>query len=154
MHLCFYVYILTCICVKLLQSCPTLCDPLDHSLPGSSVHGILETAILEQVAMPSSMDLSDPGIEPMSLMSPASAGGFFTTHMYTCMRKFCSVAQSCLTLCNPMDCSTPGFPVHYQLLELSQTHVHQIRDAIQLSFPLSSPFPPAFNLSQLQDLFQ
>ena len=97
--------------------------------------------------MPSSMDLSDPGIEPMSLMFPALAGGFFTTHMYTCMSKFSSVAQSCLTLFDPMDCSTPGFSVHHQLLELSQTHCHQICDAIQLSHPLSSPFPRAFNLS-------
>ena len=53
-----------------------------------------------------------------------------------------------------MDCSTPGFPVHHQLLELAQTHVHQVIDAIQLSYPLSSPSPPAFNLSQHQGLFQ
>ena len=104
--------------------------------------------------MPSSMDLSDPGIEPMSLMSPASAGGFFTTHMYTCMRKFCSVAQSCLTLCNPMDCSMPGFPVYHQLPELAQTHVRQVSDALQPSHPLSSPSPPAFNLTQHLGLFQ
>ena len=62
--------------------------------------------------------------------------------------KFSSVTQSCLTLCNPMDCSTPGFPVHQQLPELVQTHVHQVGDAIQPSHPLSSPSPPAFNLSQ------
>ena len=67
---------------------------------------------------------------------------------------FSSVAQSCLTLCNPMDCSTPGFPVHYQLLELTQTHVHCVGDAIQLSYPLLSPSPPTFNLSQHQGLFQ
>ena len=53
-----------------------------------------------------------------------------------------------------MDCSTPGFPVHHQLLELAQTHVHQVGDATQPSHPLSSPFPPAFNLSQHQGLFQ
>ena len=53
-----------------------------------------------------------------------------------------------------MDCSTPGFPVHHQLLEFSQTHVHWVGDAIQPSYPLSSPSPPAFNLSQHQDLFQ
>ena len=58
------------------------------------------------------------------------------------------VTQSCLTLCDPMDCSTPGFPVHHQLPEFTQTHVHHVSDAIQLSYPLSSPFPPAFNLSQ------
>ena len=53
-----------------------------------------------------------------------------------------------------MDCSMPGFPVHYQLLELAQTHVHQVGDAIQPSHPLSSPSSPAFNLSQYQGLFQ
>ena len=66
----------------------------------------------------------------------------------------CSFTQSCLTLCDPMDCSTPGFPVHHQLLELVQTHVRQISDAIQPSHPLSSPSPPSFDLSQHQGLFQ
>ena len=67
--------------------------------------------------------------------------------------QFSSVAQSCLTLCNPMDCSTPGFPGHHQP-EFTQTHVHWVSDAIQPSHPLSSPSPPAFNLSQHQGLFQ
>ena len=62
--------------------------------------------------------------------------------------QFCSATQSYLTLCNPMDCSTPGFPVHHQLPELAQTHVHWVSDAIQPSRPLSSPSPPTFNLSQ------
>ena len=62
--------------------------------------------------------------------------------------QFSSATQSCPTLCNPMDCSTPGFPVHHQLLELAQTHVHRVGDAIQPSHPLSSP--PALNLSQHQ----
>ena len=65
-----------------------------------------------------------------------------------------SIAQSCPTLCDPMDCSMPGFPVHHQLPELTQTHVHQVGDAIQPSYPLSFPSPPAFNLSQRQGLFQ
>ena len=64
------------------------------------------------------------------------------------------VAQLCPTLCDPMDCSTPGFPVHHQLLDLAQTHVYRVGDAIQLSHPLLSPFPPAFSLSQHQGLFQ
>ena len=68
--------------------------------------------------------------------------------------QFNSVAQPCLTLCNPMNHSTPGFPVHYQLPELAQTHVHQISDAIQPSHPLLSSSPPASNLSQHQGLFQ
>ena len=68
--------------------------------------------------------------------------------------QFSSVAQSCLTLWDPMDCSTPGFPVHYQFLELAQTHVHQVNDAIQPSNPLVSPSLPVFNLSQHHGLFQ
>ena len=65
-----------------------------------------------------------------------------------------SVAQSCPTLRDPMDCSTPGLPVHRQLPEFTKTHVHWVSDTIQPSHPLSSPFPPAFNLSQHQGLFQ
>ena len=61
--------------------------------------------------------------------------------------KFSSVAQSCLTLCDPMNRSTPGLPVHHQLPESNQTHVHRVGDAIQPSHPLSSPSPPALNLS-------
>ena len=68
--------------------------------------------------------------------------------------QFSSVAQSCPALCNPMDCSTPGLPVHHQLLELTQTYAHRVGDAIQPSHPLMSPSPPAFNLSQHQGLFK
>ena len=68
--------------------------------------------------------------------------------------QFSSVAQSCSTVCNPMDRSTPGLPVHHQLPEFTQTHVHWVGDAIQSSHPLSSPSPPAFNLSQHQGLFK
>ena len=68
--------------------------------------------------------------------------------------QFSSVAQSCPTLCDPMNCSTPGLPVHHQLLEFTQTHVHWVSDAIQPSHPLSSPSPPAPNPSQHQSLFQ
>ena len=66
----------------------------------------------------------------------------------------CSVAQSCRTLCDPMDCSTPGFPVLHHLPDFAQTHVHPVGDAIQPSYPLLSPSPPAFNLSQHQSVFQ
>ena len=65
--------------------------------------------------------------------------------------QFSSVTQSCLILCNPMDCSMPGFPVHHQLPEIAQTQVHQVGDAIQPSHPLPSPSPSAFNLSQQKD---
>ena len=70
-------------------------------------------------------------------------------HFWSCW----SVAQSCLTLGDPMDHSTPGSPVLHRLLELAQTHVHGVGDAIQPSHPLSPPSPPAFNLSQHQGLF-
>jgi len=68
--------------------------------------------------------------------------------------QFNSVAQSCPTLCDPMKCSTAGLPVHHQLLEFTQTHVHWVRDAIPQSHPLLSPSPPALNLSQHQGLFK
>ena len=73
--------------------------------------------------------------------------------MIEIFHQFSSVTQSCLTLCNPMDCSMPDFPVCHQLLQHSQTHVHRISDAIQPSHPPLSPSPPAFNLSQHQGLF-
>ena len=117
------------------QLCLTLCDPMGYSLPGSSVHGILQTRMLEWVAMLSSRGSS----WPMSSAAPAL---------------FSSVAQSCLTLCDPMNCSMPGLPVHHQLPESTQTHVHRVSDAIQPSHPLSSPSSPALNLSHHQGLFQ
>ena len=68
--------------------------------------------------------------------------------------QFSSVVQSYPTVCDPMDGSTPGLPVHHQLPEFTQTHVHRVSDAIQTSYPLSPPSPPAFNLSQQQGLFK
>ena len=68
--------------------------------------------------------------------------------------QFSSVAQSCLTLCDPTNRSMPGLPVHHQLPEFIQTHVHQVGDAMQPSHPLSAPYPSAPNPSQHQDLFQ
>ena len=73
---------------------------------------------------------------------------------YVTSVQFSSVAQSCPTLCDPMNCSTPGLPVHHHLPEFTQTHVHQVSDTIQPSHPLSSPSPPAPNPSQHQSLFQ
>ena len=91
-----------------------------------------------------SFDLSHPGyllnLEILEL-----------TFSFSCYR--CSVTQSCPTLCSPMDCSTRGFPVLQHLLELAQTHVHRVSDAIQPSHPLSFPSSPAFNLSQHWSLF-
>ena len=73
---------------------------------------------------------------------------------YATRYQFISITQLCPVLCNPLDCSMPGFPVHHRLLALAQTHAHRVSDAIQPSHPLSSPSPPAFNLSQHQSLFQ
>ena len=75
-------------------------------------------------------------------------------YLYLNHIQFSSVTQSCPTLCHRMDCSTPGFPVHHQLPELAQTHVHRVGDAVQPSHPLLSPSPPTFNHSQHQGLFQ
>ena len=104
-------------------------------------------------------DLTDPGIRPLSLMSSALSSGFFTTSttwkapLYI-QYHIRSVAQSCLTLCDPMNHSTPGLPVHHQLPEFTHTHVHRVSDAIQPSHPLSSPSPFAPNPSQHQSFFQ
>ena len=106
-------------------------------------------------------DLPDPGIKPVSLACPGLARGFFTTSATwdapsTCLSsvQFSSVTQSCPTLCDPMNHSTPGLPVHHQLPEFTKTHVHCVGNAIQPSHPLSSPSPPALNLSQHQGLFK
>ena len=82
-----------------------------------------------------------------SCLSPSSRG-------FLVPLQFSSVTQLCPTLCNPMDYSTPDFPAHYQIPEPTQTHVHHVGDAIKPSHPLSSPSPPAFNLSQLSDSYQ
>ena len=72
--------------------------------------------------------------------------------LFSCL--FSSVAQSCLTLCDPMDCRMPGLPVQHQLSKFTQTHVHRVGEAIQPSHPLLSPSAPTFNLSQHQGLFK
>ena len=89
---------------------------------------------------------------PSSYIPPQSKFSFFCKSypLFCC----CSVTQSCPALCDPMDYNMPGFPVHHQILELSQTHAHQVGDAIQPSHPLLSPSPPVFNLSQHQGLFR
>ena len=76
------------------------------------------------------------------------------TYIYICVYIYMYIHQLCPTLCDPVDCSMPGFPVYHQLMELAQTHVHCFSDAIQTSHPLLTPSPPTFNLSQHQGLFQ
>ena len=87
------------------------------------------------------------------LMGP-DLGGMGKSESEQKVSQFSSAAQSCLTLCDPMNHSTPGLPVHHQLPEFTQTHIHRVGDAIQPSHPLSSPSPPALNPSQHQGLFQ
>ena len=123
-------FLLQCMKVKseseVAQSCPTLSDPMDCSPPGSSDHGIFQARVLEW---------GDK------------------EHIYSSVQ-FSSVSQLCLTLRDPMNRSTPGLPVHHQLPEFTQTHVHRVDDAIQSSHPLSSPTHSAPNPSQHQGLFQ
>ena len=82
------------------------------------------------------------------------AGSLPLSHQGSPSLQLSSVAQSCLTLCDPMDCSTPGLLVHHQLLGFTQSHVHWVGDAIQPSHPLSSPSPPALNFPRHQGLFK
>ena len=150
------------------------CDPMDCGPPGSSIHGIFQARRLECVAI-----FSSRGIFPTQKSNPCLLCllqvDSFTTEPLRSPRGYlqllysqtskvgsshdvigllCSVAQSCPTLCDPMNHSTPGLPVHHQLPESTQTHVHRVGDAIKPSHPLLSPSPPALNLSQHQGLFQ
>ena len=119
------------------KSHPTLCDPMDCSQPNSSIHGILQARKLDWVALPSSMGSSQPRDRNfISYVSCISRQVFFyhqyhngSTHFGGDSVQFSLVTQSCPTLCDPMDCRMPGFPVHYQLLEPAQTHVHRVGDA-------------------------
>ena len=96
------------------------------------------------------MDLP-PGSEFTHPFYSRAYGNFLGTFY---LHQFSSVAQLCPAPCDPMNCSTSGLPVHHQLLEFTQTHVHWVSDAIQPSHPLSSPSPPAFNLSQHEGIFK
>ena len=140
-------------------SCSVMSDslrPTDHSLPGSSVHGIFPARILEWVTM-FSKSFSDPGVKSTSPASPAlQMDSLLLSHWgsYILNNQFSSVAQSCLTLCDPMDCNMPGIPVHHQLPKLDQIHVHRVGDAIQSSHPLSLLLPPSIFPSINQGLLQ
>ena len=93
------------------------------------------------------------GVHPaLPNLIPSLQGRDNTTDMRSLVQ-FSSVAQSCLTLCDPMNCSTPGLPVHHQIPEFTQSHVHRVGDAIQPSHPLLAPSLPALNLPQHQGLF-
>ena len=126
--------------------------PTPVFLPGESqdrgawwatIHGNAESSMTELLAL----SLSCSILHPFSSKS-------FSFDNFALSVQFSSVAQSCLTLCDPMNRSTPGLPVHHQLPEFTQTHIHWVSDAIQPSHPLSSPSSPAPNPSQHQSLFQ
>jgi len=108
------------------------------------------------LSFPIPWDLPDPGIKFPFRVSPALAGGFLLLHQLESLMKIDQIRsdQSCPTLCNPMNHSTPGLPVHHQLPEFTQTQVHWVSDAIQPSHPLLSPSPLAPNPSQHQSLVQ
>ena len=123
------------------QLCPTLCDPMDCSTPGLLVHHQLTEFTHTHVYwVGDAIQLSHP------LSSPSPSAFNLSQH------QFSSVSQSCLILCDPMDCRMPNLPDHHQFLEFTQTHVHRVSDAVQPSHPLSS-LSPAFSLSRHQGLF-
>ena len=195
------------------QSCPTFCDPMDSSLPCSSIHGIFQARALEWVAISFSRGSSSQGSNPgiphfrQMLYHLHHQGSqiymcvcvcvcifqmIYSCSIYWCLlhlkkikckllpscpleiflcknrflsnppskrstkrsSQFSSVAQSCPTLCDLLNHSPPGLPVQHQLPEFTKTHVHRVSDAIQPSYPLTSPSLPARNPSQHQGLFQ
>ena len=111
--------------------------------------------ILESEPVPSSADLPNPGLNQGLLHSRLILYQLsYQRSSAIIINHFSSVTQSCPTLCDPMNRSMPGLPICHQLPEFTQTHVHQVSDAIQPSHPLSSPSPPTPNPSQHQRLFQ
>ena len=126
---------------KSLQLCPTLCDPIDGSPPGSPVPGILQARTLEWVAISFSKGKCSLCLQRHYLSR---------TSVSLC----CSVAKLYPNLFNPMICGMSGFLVLHCFPQFAQTHVHWVGEAIQPSHPLSSPSPPALNLSHHQGLFQ
>ena len=141
-----------CVCVW-IQLCPTLCNCMDSSPPDSSVHWILQAGILEWVAISYCRGSSQTRAQThVSCVSCFDRWFFTTSTTWEAFAHISSVQFSCLV--NPMNCSTPGLPVHHQLPEFTQTYFHRVCDAIQPSHPLLSPSLPAPNHSQHQGLFQ
>ena len=130
--------------MKVTQLCLTLCNPM--------VHGILQARMLEWVAFAFSRESSQP--RDWIQVSHIVDRCFTLWATREILSSVSSVTQSCPALCDPMNHSTPGLPVHHQLPESTRTHVHWVDDAIQLPHPLSSPSPPALNPFQHQGLFQ
>ena len=134
-----------CLHVHELQPARLLC-PWDFpdKNTGVSCHFLLQGIFQTQGSSPSLLHCR----QVLPVRATREAQQFLSVQLIS------SVAQSCPTLCDPMNCSTPGLPVHHQLPEFTQTHVHRLGDSIQPSHPVSSPSPPAPNASQLQSLFQ
>ena len=132
---------------KVLNILITLCNHLQHRSP--ELFSSCKTETLNLLN-----NLHFIPIQPLAPTSPLFQVPHLKGIIYVCLFQFSSVAQSCPTLCDPMNRSTPGLPVHHHLTEFTQTHVHRVSDAIQPSHPRSSPSPPAPNPSQHQSLFQ
>ena len=144
----FFFFLHVCVCVYLFFS--TLCYPL----PLASVI-FAERSAFNLIGVPLVSDKSFFSCCFQDSLVFDFHPFYHDVSVYgSCLLGVCNSAQSCLTLCDPMNCSTPGLPVHHQLPEFTQTHVHQVGDAIQPSHPLSSPSPSAPNPSQHQSLFQ
>ena len=144
--------------MSILKNCHSPPCPMSLKNMSVSCYFFLQWIFLSQGSNPrlpywqvDSLPLSHQGSPFNTLGWPKSPFGLFCKMVSV---QFSSVAQSCPTLCDPMNCSTPGLPVHHQLPEFTQTHVHRVSDAIQPSHPRSSPSPPAPNPSQHQSLFQ
>ena len=166
-RVCVHVSTCVCMCVSVGRGEPGVCAPVHTPvravacLPecdGWHVFLLLELPIAipdgdsDQISAPNLTALrlaGKPGLEVSVKVVYSVKRILLCSSMH---QSVSSVAQSCPTLCDPMNCSTPGLPVHHQLQESTQTHVHPVGVAIQPSYPLSSPSPPAFHLSH-QGLF-
>ena len=156
----YIIYSMCCAVLCLVtQLCPNRFDPMDWSLLGSSIHGdspgkntgVGFHALLQEIFPTQGSNLGLPHYR--QILYHLSHQKVPNT-IYVSISSVSSVTQSCPTLCDPMNCSMPGLPVHHQLPEFTQTHAHWVDDVIQPSHPLLSPSPPAFNLSQHEGLFQ
>ena len=160
------LYPLCCCCCSVTQLCPSLCDIMNCSTPGfPELHHLPEFAQTHVYwvydAIQPSHPLSSPSSHALNLSQNQSLFQWIDSSHHVAeilelqlQHQFSSVTQSCPTLWDPMNRSMPGLPVHHQLLESTQTHVHWVGDAIQPSHPLLSPSPPALNLSHHQGLFK
>ena len=138
--------------MKLLSHVPFFATPSTVAYRAPQSMEFSRQEYWSELPFPSPGDFPNPGIEPQSPELQADA--LLSEPPGKPSVQFSSFTQSCPTLCNPMNRSMPGPPVHYQLPEFTQTHVHRVGDGIQPSHPLSSPSPPARNLFQHQGLFQ